>query len=342
MRWLPDHFRFEQPGWFWLLALLPLLAVLRAAAGRQSAVAFSSLHILRDLGRATQSAIGKIALWALFATFIAATIALARPQSVRTEERVDETGVEIFMVLDLSLSMSIEDMFFEDPKRGRIKVDRLTVAKKVVRDFIKNRPSDRIGFVVFSGRPYLASPLTLDKNWLADTLENIWFNQTPDMGTAIGSALATAGYRLKSRDSKSKTIILITDGANNSGKISPKDAATNAAKLGVKIYTVAIGTYGFHQVPVPSVKGERVGVKQEFDEQTLKDVASIGGGRFYHARDTGAMEDIFREIDRLEKSRLNVRRTTHIDELYHYPLWAALSTGLLGLVWSHSLGRRFP
>lgn len=337
MRLLPDHYRFAEPGWFWLLLLLPILALLRSAAGRQSALQFSSLHLLRSAGKKTRSAIGALGLFLTFATLTLGTAALARPQKLRTEEKIEESGVEIFMTLDLSLSMSIQDM-----RVGGEKVDRLTVAKKVTRDFIRNRPSDRVGFVVFSGRPYLASPLTLDKNWLEETLDKIWFNQTRDMGTAIGSALATAAKRLTNRESRSKIIILITDGANNSGKIGPREAAKLAATLGIRIYTIAIGTHGYHQVPVPTPEGQYVGVRQEFDEETLKEVASTTNGRYYHARDANAMVSIFREIDQLEKTRLNIRRSTLIDELFAYPLWGALSLAGLGLLARQTILRRYP
>ena len=337
MRLLPDDFRFAEPGWFWLLALLPIFAFLRRAAGRQSVLQFSSLHLLRAAGRRTRSAVGAFGLFLTFGAMALGTGALARPQKLRTEEKIEESGVEIFMALDLSLSMSIQDM-----RVGSDKVDRLTVAKKVTRDFIRNRPSDRVGFVVFSGRPYLASPLTLDKKWLEDTLDKIWFNQTRDMGTAIGSALATAAKRLTNRESRSKIIILITDGANNSGKIGPRDAARLAATLGIKIYTIAIGTDGYHQVPVPTPDGMHVGVRQEFDEETLKEVARLTNGRFYHARDANAMESIFREIDRLEKTKLNVRRTTLIDELFTFPLWGAVAVAGLGLLARQTVLRRYP
>ncbi len=337
MRLLPDNFRFAEPGWFWLLLLLPLLLLLRGAAGRQSALQFSSLHLLRGAGRKTRSALMALGMFLTVGAMALGIAGMARPQKLRTEEKIEESGVEIFMALDLSLSMSIQDM-----RVGNEKVDRLTVAKKVTRDFIRKRPSDRVGFVVFSGRPYLASPLTLDKNWLEESLDKIWFNQTGDMGTAIGSALATASKRLTNRESRSKIIILVTDGANNSGKIGPREAAKLAATLGIKIYAIAIGTDGYHQVPVPTPDGMHVGVRQEFDEETLKEVARVTNGRFYQARDANAMDSIFKEIDRLEKTKLNVRRSTLIDELFMYPLWGAVGVAGLGLLARQTILRRYP
>ncbi len=334
---ITEEFRFAEPVWFLLLLALPVIAWLLGAAGRQSSLQFSSLHLLRALGRRTRSA--AFLLTGIFSllTLAGGITALARPENVHTEEKAEESGVEIFLTLDLSLSMSIEDM-----RQGDQKVNRLTVAKRVARDFIKKRVSDRIGLVIFSGRPYLASPLTLDQTWLLDTLEKIYFNQTDEMGTAIGSAIGTAAKRLTSREAKGKTIILVTDGANNSGELSPMEAAKAAATLGIKIYTVAIGTYGNHVVPVATKTGQHVGVRQEFDEETLKAIAKLSGGRFYHARDSGAMEDIFREIDGLEKTRLSVHRTTRVDELFHWPLWGAVACGFMALAASTLLFRRYP
>ena len=334
---LPDYFRFASPGWLWLLVLLPVLALLRARAGRLSAVKFSAVPLLRGLGSPVRKAMGGFLVGLTLLGLGCGIVAIAQPQQLRTQETIEESGVEIFLSLDLSLSMSIRDMSI-----GGQKVDRLTVAKKVVRDFVRNRTSDRVGFVVFSGRPYLASPLTLDQEWLMATLERIGFNQTKDMGTAIGSSLATAAKRLTNRTTKSKIIILLTDGANNSGKISPKDAAKLAATLGIKIYAVGLGTPGYHQVPVPTPDGQYVGVRDEFDEESLKAVASITGGRFYPARDAEALAKIFAEIDRLEKTKLNVRRHTEIDELYHWPLAAASICLVLAIILGQTLLRRNP
>lgn len=348
MRLLPDNFQFEQPHWFWALLLIPLLAFLKSSAGEQSVLQFGSLHLLQSLGRRTSSALGRFGIFLVYLTIAAGVTALARPQKLTAEEKVEESGVEIFFALDLSLSMSIRDMFYEVDGRKMI-VNRLVVLKNVVKNFIRNRPTDRIGFVVFAGKPYLASPLTLDTNWLQKTLEDIGFDalrQSPDqMGTAIGSGIATAATRLTNKESKSKIIIVVTDGANNSGKLLPTEAARYARKLGIKIYTVAIGTYGHHVVPEltnSTYGGGGNDIRQEYDEKTLKEVADITGGRFYHAKEAAAMERIFAEIDRLEKTKLIVRRSTLIDELYHWPLWGAVVSGFLTLALHHTLLRRYP
>jgi Ca-activated chloride channel homolog len=338
--------RFENPWWFFALLLIPLIAFLRSAAGRRTAVKFGSLHLLTGLGKNTRNAAG--AIWAslLFITIAGAATALSRPQRLTVEEHTEETGVEIFFALDLSLSMSIRDMFYEKPGGRRETVNRLTVLKNVVRDFIRGRQADRIGFVVFSGRPYVASPLTLDKAWLEEKLEDIAFHQTGEMGTAIGSAIATASTRLHGRETKSKIIILVTDGANNSGKLTPVEAAKDAAKLGIRIYAVAIGTEGYHEVPellrMNGGYGSANTIRQEYDEGTLKEVATHTGGRFYQARDTRSMEKIFAEIDRLEKTKMDVRRTTRTEELYAWPLWTAVLSAALTFILHQTLLRRYP
>jgi Ca-activated chloride channel family protein len=369
MRLLPEDFQFEQPHWFWALLIIPLLALLKSAAGRQSVVQFGSLHLLRELGRRTTSALGPVGIFLIYLTITAGVTALARPQRVTVSEKPEESGVEIFIALDLSFSMSIRDMFYVE-NGVRSQVDRLTVAKNVTKKFIRGRPADRIGFVAFAGKPYVASPLTLDTDWLEETLErDINYDllvqgnasdtmfTTENMGTAIGSAIAAASARLakkRDRDSKdgptniadspaSKVIILVTDGANNSGNLQPRVAAQEAAKLGIRIYTVAIGTYGRHEVP--ELAKRRLGgdlMRQEFDEQTLKDVAAATKGRFYHAKEANALTGIFSEIDRLETKQLVIRRTTHVDEFYHWPLWGAIASAMMTLVLHQTLLRRYP
>ena len=367
MRFLPDNFRFEEPLWFWGLLLIPILAFLRSAAGRQSVIQFGSLHLLRDLGKRTTSAMGPLGFFLVYFTIAAAVTALARPQKVTVERKPEESGVEIFIALDLSFSMSIKDMFY-DEDGVRKQVDRLTVAKNVTKKFIRGRPADRIGYVVFAGKPYVASPLTLDKNWLEETLErDVNYDllvpndgprgmiSTENMGTAIGSAIASASSRLarkRDRDKKTsnvadtpanKVIILVTDGANNAGKLQPLVAAKEAAALGIRIYTVAIGTYGKYVVP-ELVKRQLSGdtIRQEFDEQTLKDVAATTNGRFYHAKDGNALANIFTEIDRLESKQTIFRQSTQVEDFYHWPLWVAVGNAILTLILHQTLLRRYP
>jgi Ca-activated chloride channel family protein len=330
------HFQFAHLHWLWLLALVPLLGFLLGGRGRRSAVRFSSLHLL---GMIAQRPRGAVALWAFLAAMLplaAGAVALARPQSVRTEEKIEDSGIEIIIAMDVSLSMAIEDYTID----GR-KANRLKVAKNVIRDFVAGRKSDRIGLVAFAGRPYVASPLTMDQKWFNQSLERVGFNLVED-GTAIGSALMTATSRLEKREAKSKIILLLTDGANNSGMISPTAAAKQAKTLGVKIYTVSIGTPGRHMIPVANRQGMMAGIRQEFDDETMQKVAEIGGGKAYKGQDTETVEKIFSEIDQLEKTKIHSRRTQDVRELFPYPVAAGLMLGILGIVCGQTLGRRHP
>jgi Ca-activated chloride channel family protein len=320
--------RFAEPQWFWLLAALPVLALIRGARGSGPAVAFSSLHILRQIARPGRSAVGALSTSLPFITLALGITALARPQHVRTIETIDASGVEIFLAIDVSLSMSIEDMML-----GGATVNRLTAAKTVTRDFIKGRPSDRIGLVAFAGRPYVPSPLTLDHQWLLNTLkEQVQIGLVED-GTAIGSAIGAAARRLEGRSSeaKSKIIVLITDGSNNSGNLTPLDAARLAQTFGIRIYTIAVGTEGMHRIPVPDRSGRYLpGVRQEFDIDLMKKIAEMTNGKFFRAQDTRALAEIFRTIDAMEKTEIKRLTRTEVNELFSWLVAAALATGALG------------
>jgi Ca-activated chloride channel homolog len=330
------EFRFAHPEVLWLLALLPLLFLLRGKPSQSPAVKFSSLQHLRNLGKAPRSSLGVLRMFFVVFPLSFGIAALARPQKVHTEERIEDSGVEIMIAMDVSLSMAIEDFRIEGQR-----VNRITLAKNVIRDFVAGRKSDRIGLVAFAGRPYVASPLTMDQKWFNQSLERVAFNLVED-GTAIGSAIATAAKRLDKRQAKSKMILLLTDGANNSGNISPKDAAKLASTLGIRVYAIAIGTPGKHVIPLANRQGFMPGIRQEFDEGTLKAVAEISNGKFYMGQDAEAVKEIFREIDQLEKTKLTVRKFSEVTELFPYPTAVALILGLTGMVLGHTLGRRLP
>jgi Ca-activated chloride channel family protein len=223
------------------------------------------------------------------------------------------------IAFDVSLSMDIDD--FED--QGQ-RVKRIDVAKKVVDDFIRRRPEDRMGLVAFAGRPRDASPITLDHQWLRNSLDQLRLNDQRDLGTvkeqgtAIGSALSAAAVRLEARDAKSKIIVLITDGASNSGKISPVEAAEHAKTLGIKIYTVAIGTTEGRVDP--SIMRFPY---QEFDLPTLQKIASLTGAEHYWAQNLAALRKTFTTIDNLEKTE--AKTTTVIDDTELFPWFVAAS-----------------
>jgi Ca-activated chloride channel family protein len=230
-------------------------------------------------------------------------------------------------------------MLIEDFRIGGVSVNRLTAAKRVMRDFIKGRDNDRVGIVAFAGAPYTPCPLTLDHEWLESNIDRVQTGVMED-GTAIGSGLAAAARRLDQQKVPSKVIILLTDGANNSGKLSPQDAARLAATLGIKIYTIAIGTPGVHMIPLPNGRIITSG-RQEFDEDTLKEVARIGSGQFYMAQNTDALKDIFNTIDQLEKTEIKRRTRIESEEWCHWFAIAGLGFAAVGgLAAALSLGSR--
>jgi Ca-activated chloride channel family protein len=314
-----EHFRFAQPGW--LLLLLPafLLLFLRRGRGPDAAVMFPNLSVLVSLGARVRRTAGGIGLPLAFIALIASIITMARPVWRNHLQSRTASGIDIMLAFDVSLSMDIDDFI----DRGE-RVRRFEVAKAVVDDFISRRPDDRMGLVAFAGRPRDASPVTLDHKWLRAALSELRLNDQFDrgtikeQGTAIGSALAAAASRLDARDAKSKIILLITDGASNSGKISPVEAAEHAATLGIKIYTIAIGT-----------KEGRVDRSimrfpyQEFDIPTLKKIASLTGAEHYWAQNLESLKTTFTTIDRLEKTEAKTH--TIIDDRELFPWFLALA-----------------
>ena len=316
---LLEHFRLAQPQWLLLLLPCLLLIILRRGRGSDAAIRFSNVGVLIGLGMRVRRTSFSIGLpWFLLA-LVPAIVAMSRPVWRNTMQSKTASGIDIVVALDVSLSMSIDDFFFQNQP-----YQRLEAAKDVVRDFIKGRPDDRIGLVIYSGQPYISGPITLDHEWLQKKLQEVRLEILEEQGTAIGSAIAASATKLNSRDSKSKIMVLITDGASNSGKLSPIEAAEHAKTLGIKIYTVAIGTTegrvsrGIQRFP-----------RQEFDLPTLREIASLTGGEHYWAQNLAELTDTFRTIDRLEKSEAKSLTIVEDTELF---MWFAGLSFLLTLV----------
>jgi Ca-activated chloride channel homolog len=319
MSGLFQHFRFAQPGWLLLLIPALLLLILRRGKGTDAAVIFPNLSVLVSLGRRVRRVSWSLGLPLVFAALTCAILAMARPVWRNEYQSRTASGIDIMIAFDVSLSMKIPD--FIDQGRP---VERIVVAKKVVDDFISRRPEDRMGLVAFAGRPRDASPITLDHQWLRSALNQLklfeeGLGTISEQGTAIGSALAAASVRLEARDAKSKIIVLITDGASNSGKISPIEAAEHAKTLGIKIYTVAIGTTeGRVDRSVMSFP------YQEFDLPTLKKIASLTGAEHYWAQNLAALRETFTTIDRLEKTESKSLTVVDDTELFPHFILATL------------------
>ena len=328
-------FQLAYPWALALLALIPLLALLKSRSGNQGAVLFSSLHILNRLGPIARGRAGGFRLASLFLSLICLILAMTRPQWINRTELVAESGIELILAIDVSRSMQVEDFRIEGSR-----ANRLQAAKKVTRDFIRGRTTDRIGILAFAGRPYLASPLTLSKAWLEGEqgLGRVQIGMVED-GTAIGSALAAAAKRLDKRPSKSKVIVLLTDGVNNAGKLSPLEAAKLAHTLGIRVYTIAVGTYGDYVVQTPAGPQR---LTQEFDEETLKEIARIADGEYFRAQDTSGLEKIFGLIDEMEKTETKRQTRIEASELFQWFAIAGLCFCLLTLVGDDTFWRRFP
>ena len=331
--------QFLQPEWLWLLALLPLVMLLRGRRGPVAAVEFSDVGLAREVARSHRARAGRF-LWLL--PLLAAAlmiVGLARPQRGHSHTEVTANGIDIVLGLDVSGSMQALD-FKIDGQR----VNRIQVVKSVVAKFIDQRPSDRIGIIAFAAAPYLVSPITLDHDWLQQNLERITTAVGTDDGTAIGSAIAASVNRLRTTTAKSKVVILLTDGMNNTGKISPIAAAEAAKAMGVKIYTIGVGVRGMAPIPVRDEAGNMhlVMDKVDVDEKTLQTVAAATGGTFYRATDTDSLEKIYDQINRLEKTAQTVQKFEHYDELYSWALIPAVALLGFGLLLQHTRLRRLP
>jgi Ca-activated chloride channel family protein len=309
-------------------ALLALVAVLawrrRRPEYRAPGVGFSATGWLGGRGRPP-----RWPGWLLAAGLVALTLGLARPQEGVRERELRERGVDIVLALDISTSMQAEDLQPDN---------RLGVAKRVGEDFILHRRHDRLGLVAFAATAFTQCPLTLNHTALIGLLRRLDFGMVED-GTAIGMGLATAVNRLRQSTSKSKVVILLTDGINNRGAVDPLTAAQLAKALGVRVYTIGVGTTGLAPVPVddPQLGRRYARLPVEIDEAILTQVAALTGGRYFRAKDTQALAAIYREIDRLERSEVSdVQYEEWIDR---GPLLCALAFVLLAGGWAAGLGR---
>jgi Ca-activated chloride channel homolog len=329
---------FAHPWFLLLLLFLPLLAWLKGQHGQEAAFLYSSVQLVKGISGLTRSQAGRLLpklRWLVLALLI---IALARPQLGEGEAKVSASGVDIVVALDLSGSMASEDFEWHGQR-----VDRLTIAKEALRQFILKRTSDRIGLVAFAANAYVASPPTLDQEFLLENLERLRLGLIED-STAIGSALSTALNRLRDLPSKSKIVILMTDGQNNAGKIPPLTAAEAAQALNVKVYTIGVGTRGTAPYPRIDPFGRKVYVQVpvDIDEKTLQAIAEKTGGKYYRADNSATLQAIYGEIDRLEKTEVKVKKYQHYRELFAWFTLPALSLLLLEIILAHTVWRKLP
>ncbi|MGJ8665231.1 MAG: VWA domain-containing protein [Patiriisocius sp.] len=319
-----SNFEFVNPQMFWLFLLLPLVALWYFLKRNQQT---ATLKISSIQGfRTPKNWLAKFRplLFLLRLLALAAIIvALARPRTVDESTRtVSNKGIDIVMAIDVSASMLARDL----------KPNRLEALKDVAARFIRDRITDRIGLVEYAGESFTKTPLTSDKSIVLTSLKTITYNTIIDGGTAIGSGLATSVNRLKESRAKSKVIILLTDGVNNTGFIDPKIASELAVEFGIKVYTIGLGTNGMAQSPIGirADGGFQYGMQQvEIDETLLKEIAETTGGKYFRATNNTRLEQIYKEINELEKTDIEEFKYTNYNELFR--LWVLLALGFLGL-----------
>jgi len=327
--------RFLYPQLLWLLALIPLLALLRGRRSAAPALLFSTTSIARTLARGRRSGPGRflVALKLLALSFL--ILGAARPQLGNSTTEIEASGIDILLAVDVSGSMEAMDFTVN----GKA-TNRLHAVKKVVTEFIQARPNDRIGLVAFAGKPYMVSPLTLDHDWLARRLESLSIGMIED-GTAIGSAIGSGVNRLRGLKSKSRLLILLTDGVNNSGKIPPLMAAEAAETMKIKVYAIGAGTRGEALIPMTDRLGRvrLMRARVDIDEETLTKVAQITGGKYFRATDTRSLAKIYEEINTMETTTRTIKKFEQYRELFPYLLMGVFL--VLGLAFALE-NRRLP
>ncbi len=312
--------RFLYPELLWLLAFLPLLALLRGRQGAAPALIFSSTSIAATLAEGRRVGPGRLLSALRLLGLGLLILAFARPQLGNTTTEIEASGIDILLAVDVSGSMEALDFTLK-----RKAANRLDVVKSVMHTFVEERPNDRIGLLAFGSRPYMVSPLTLDHDWLLQRLDSLAIGMVED-GTAIGSAIGSGVNRLRDRESKSRIMILLTDGMNNSGTVPPLVAAEAAEALDIKIYTIGAGSRG--EAPMPVVDGfgrkRLVRVKVDIDDETLSQVAEMTGGRYFRATDTESLEKVYGEINSMETTTRTIKKFENYRELFAWFVFAAL------------------
>lgn len=325
---------WRSPDYFYLFLLIPALIAWYVYRFRKSTpeLLFSGLKPFEGTSPSLKTRL----IHSLFVLRMLALslliIALARPQRISSKSNINVEGIDIVIALDVSGSMRARDF----------QPDRIGAAKRIAAQFINGRPNDRIGLVIFSGVAFTQAPLTLDHSVLISLLKEVKSGMIQD-GTAIGDGLATAVSRLKDSKARSKVIILLTDGVNNSGAIDPETAAELAKMYGIRVYTIGIGTYGYAPYPVQTPYGIQMQqMKVQIDQALLKEIANETGGKYFRANNNNKLRAIFKEIDKLEKSKISVRQFRKKYELYFPFALAALLIFVLEISLRYVFFRRLP
>ncbi|MBQ1750892.1 MAG: VWA domain-containing protein [Bacteroidales bacterium] len=316
---------FEYPQLLWLLAIPVLLVALyvwKELKDRRPHLRVSTLTPWKEGGRSILGIIRHVPYALRIAALSLIIIAIARPRSATEMEKVDTEGIDIVLAMDVSTSMLAMDF----------KPNRLNAAKDIAVEFIAERPSDRMGIVVFAGESYTQCPLTTDRATLINLMQDVQTDLIED-GTAIGNGLATAVARMKDSDAKSRVVILLTDGVNNMGAVTPQDAAEIAKTYGIRVYTIGVGANGEAPYPVLTPWGNEVrNMKVEIDEDLLKNIADMTGGKYFRATDNTKLAEIYSEINRMEKTRTTIDSFPVYKDLFPKYAIAALVCLLLEIL----------
>ena len=328
-----NHIDFAEPTAFWLVLLLPLMVFwyIQYNNSRQAALKVSTIKSFKGFS-SWKNLMRHIPFICRLLAVTCIIIALARPQTKNEEQQVEGEGVDIVLCIDVSGSMTAQDFT----------PNRMEAAKKVAADFVEKRVTDRIGVVIFSGESFTQCPITTDKAVLKSAIESIRNGLLED-GTAIGDGLSTSTDRLRTSKSKSKVVILLTDGENNGGLIGPTNAKEIAKAFGIRVYTIGVGTEGYAPFPIKTDLGVIIQQqKVSIDEKLLKLIAQETGGKYFRAKDNAALENIYTEIDALEKSRVEISTITRYSEKFFPFVMIALGFLLIEVMLRFTVFKKFP
>ncbi len=329
---------FKDPFFLILLPLVWGLLIWGSRKAKIPGLRFSSGELLKEVPESLRVKLSKRTILMRILTCTLILFALARPQWITEETTIQTEGIDMIFTVDVSTSMLAEDF-----KMGTKRVSRLEAVKEVVKEFVRGRKSDRMGMIAFAARAYPVCPLTRDYDWLLENLERMTVGMIED-NTALGSGLSSALIRLKGTPSKEKVVILLTDGRNNAGTISPMTAASMARTLGIRIYTIGAGSKGPAPYPVKDPFGSTIykPIPLDIDEETLRNIALKTEAKYFRATDITSLEEIFREIDELETTPIEEKVYYQREELFHLFLIPGLILLFLEIILKNTLLRRIP
>lgn len=330
-----SHIEFANPWFFWLLLIIPLMIWwhYRSHHRQQASFKVSSLEGLKKIPVSWKVRLRPLLLILRLLAIALLIVAMARPQSSSVTENINSEGIDIVLCIDVSGSMLAEDF----------QPNRIEAAKKVAINFVKGRPSDRIGLVIFAGESFTQCPITTDHDVLDNQIAKVSSGMLED-GTAIGMGLATSVERLRNSKAKSKVIILLTDGVNNTGLIDPVTALEIAKLYKVRVYTIGVGTQGVAPYPVPMPGGgvQMQNMPVQIDEALLKKIASETGGEYFRATNNSSLSNIYKQIDKMEKTKVEITSFRRYAELFFPLAIAAFALLFIEILMRYTLFRSLP